>query len=694
MRWKLAALAALVGLLLGAPRAWAPPQPRPGPRPPSPTPRPPVRPPTVLPPVRPPTVLPLPERPPGLLPRPDFRAQLAEAQRRSAAEAAELLRRQNAASFSRAQRAAVLNQLAHQMLRQQQQAALLADLRHLRADWAAIGSGAGLDPILAMELEAAESVAERAILADVLQLVAANQFADAETKLESLESPRYLPAVVVQALPELHAALRYTLSFAPVRAELQKETVSGDFKGSVAALPPKEAAAVIRHALALGALVNAQWSLSWRLNGIKEERVPVESLEQQLADVRTRVSEELASKLRPEFAAYLFLDGRPRDATQLLEGPVDPVHAATVLADLRAIALGRGEITTLQIGLFGLTDPAPPPAVALLTPDQLAKWKAPALKVGKPTLAAAIADARAKLKAAVDAEVNAGTTRINTAVERIRAALAQEAAPLKPFLEKVEGARGKPFASAVERELAAGAGTRGFTVAETVGVLSAEADRPAAAARLLATVRAFGDPASFAVAVELAGRAPAAFAPHPDAGFKLTGIYDRARLRDAVAAVVDLRAAKVAAGRPVDALDRAALEATLAKRLGVPADAVLPLEFVQAVLDVCHDWADDHARLVTVGKELNDIVANIEAGAYGPMDDELTELLSTAKLRRLSVQFERKRREAGVEMGCNLLGEYGAAAKPAGGWLKEQLDGERPWRAAAARNLAWLSSGK
>ena len=42
---------------------------------------------------------------------------------------------------------------------------------------------AGLDPILAMELEAAESAAERLILADVLRLIANGRFSDADAKI-------------------------------------------------------------------------------------------------------------------------------------------------------------------------------------------------------------------------------------------------------------------------------------------------------------------------------------------------------------------------------------------------------------------------------------------------------------------------------------------------------------------------------
>ncbi len=383
-----------------------------------------------------------------------------------------------------------------------------------------------------------------------------------------------------------------------------------------------------------------------------------------VSDVSDAVGPDVARKLRVELAAKLFLDNRAEDAVKMLDGEVDPVHAAAVLADLQAAMLGRGEFTTPQVAEFvdESQRSAPRPAVAVFPPDKLANWKTPARKPGFPTIIVAASDARKQFKALVDAEVNAGAAKITAAADRVRAALAAEAAPLKAFVEKVEAARGRPFASPAERQLAAVAATRGLTVAEAVGVLAVEADRPASAARLLAAVPVFTNPGAFAAAVEVAGRAPAGFAAHPDAAFKLAAVRDRARVREAFAAVLHAHAGKVVSGQePPDPIPDA-VAADVQKRLGLaPGDALAPAEGVQALLDVCRDWADEHARLADAMRELNQAVTDTG-------DDE-KELKTAAQVRRLSVQADKRRREAGIALGCRLLGGYGPQSAPAADWL-------------------------
>jgi len=664
MRGQMLVPAALIALLLTESHAWVAP-PRPRPRPPTPRPEP---------------------RPPVGRARPEFRNAFEDARERSAREAADLLRTQGAL-IGRRERAALLNIIAHQMLCQKQSASLV-ELRQLRTDWLAIGSGVGLDPIVAMELEAAESAAERLLLAEVLKLIADGRFADADEKLDFLESPRYLPAVVVQTLPELRMWLQQAVPFLQMQAVLKRDGVS--FKEAwqpVAHVARDRMPPSLAHAADI-----------WRsLDRARPMLLPgsspsVSELEAALKDATSTAGMELANKLRVELAAKLFLLGRSNDAETLLEGDLDPVHAAAVLADVRAAVLGRGEITTPQLARFVPVDrPTPPPAsIAILPPDQLAKWKPPARKSGETTIDAAMKDVKGRVNTAVHTAVVLRTTKVNDAVEVVRAALAAEAEPLKTFLDKVEVARGKPFASDVERHLAIAAATRGLTVAETVGVLGADSDRPAVAARLLANVPAFANPGSFALTVEVAGHAPAAFAAYPDAGFKLTGAVTRARLRDAVTTVLNAHAAKVAANLAPSPLDRSALETEVAKRLGVAANAIQSVEYIQALLDVCRDWSEDHTRLKTAVNALNEAIAALEAGG-GDSEEDAKDVLALAKTQRLTMQLDRKRREIGVTVGCRLLGEYGKAATPARDWLREQMqDGGQPWQGDAANTLKKL----
>jgi len=617
--------------------------------------------------------------------------------------------------------------IAHQMLRHQPQPAPLPELRKLRADWVAVGPGAGLDPIIAMELEAAESGAERLALAEALRLIRNGQFIEANEKLEALGSPRYLPAAVVQALPELRAELKQVIPFHQIQQIFAKKAPgdgpTANYMFVLLKDVPENSAPAAYRALDV-------WSRIDFVRVLFEEqkssdggvRYSVKHMNEMLENAQAKIGPEITRKLRVELSACLFLCGRNEDAAKLLEGEIDPVHAAAVLADVRAVVLGRGELTVPQIAKFVPAEqPTPPPqAVSVLPPDQLAKWKPPARKPGETTVDAALADAKRHFKTANDAEMDARIPKVHAAADRIRAALVAEGQPLKPFLDKVEKALGRPF-TPVERQLAVAAGTRGLTVAETVGVLSTEAHRPAAATKLVVAVPAFTNPAAFAVSVEVSGRTPAAFAPHPDAAFKLPAVHDRARIRDTFTAVLDIHAAKVAAGPEVPPLERAALEADVAKQLGLTApDTLTPAESVQALLDVCRDWSDDHARLVAAWRELDEAIKDGESRLKAPLattpgvtsgvtvgvtsgttvvapkpNAELQQALTSAKVRLKALALERQKREKGLIACCQLLGAYGKAALPAEEWLHAQTQGEdKPWRAVAVLNLARIQSDK
>lgn len=686
MRRKLIAPAALAGVLLVASSAWAPPPAGGGGRPPvGGGGRPPVGGSGSRPPMGSGSAG---ARPPIGSPKPAFGKSFEAARTKSATEAAAMLRTEGA-FLARPERAALLNAVAHQLLRQKQ-AASLADLRRVHADWHAVGPGAGLDPILAMELEAAESAAERLLLAEILQLIDNGPRNEAAAKIALLESPRYLPAVVVQALPELRdAVMWFDLCFRlgghfVVDSRNPALHAEGVWE-AVSKMPPDRRPPE----LARTAEVYRNLGRAYQLFLFIKPRT-IEDIEGALKDVSDTVGPDLARKLRAEMAAHLILRDRPKDATRLLSGEVDPVHAAVVLNDLRAAVLegGKGDKYVIKQVAFSVAtlkrDTRPASAEAILPSDRFAQWKPSDGRVGVTTLGRAIDDVEGKLEAIVTTEHAATRARMKAAADRVRAALAAEAAPLVVFTAKVEAMRGKPLAPA-ERELAAVAGARGLTVAEAVGVLAADADRLVSVGRLLSSVPACPTASGLAVVVELSGRAPGAFANHPDAGFKLTAAPNRARLRDAVNAVLGSHTGK-AASVP---LTRVELEGQVKKRLNTT-DALPPMDVVQSLLDVCRDGADDHARLTTTARALDAAIAEIEEEQLGGDNRALRDEFSIAKVRRVGVQLDRQKAEAVVTTGCQLLGTYGRDAQPAAAWLSEQGEGKL-WRAAAFRAAAQIA---
>ncbi|MBY0456041.1 MAG: hypothetical protein K2V38_01750, partial [Gemmataceae bacterium] len=252
--------------------------------------------------------------------------------------------------------------------------------------------------------------------------------------------------------------------------------------------------------------------------------------------------------------------------------------------------------------------------------------------------------------------------------------------------------RGKPFDSPGERQLAVTAGTKGLTVAETVGVLAVEADRPTAAGRLLGAIPGASDFGSFAAQVEVSGRSPVGFARHADAGRTLPPVADRARVRDAVRAAVHAQAGQVIADRDGPKLDCARLEADIRARLKLAPETPLPTaEVVQALLDVCRDWAGEHARLSAASGELSEALTDLGQVRLDPDDEdearELADLKSLVRLRQIQVLADRQRRGVSVKIGCQVLGEFGPDAAPARAWLSAQADADTPWQADARAAL-------
>jgi hypothetical protein len=113
----------------------------------------------------------------------------------------------------------------------------------------------------------------------------------------------------------------------------------------------------------------------------------VASLKQSLAEFQTGTGNQgLAARLQQDLAVKLFLEGYPRQAREMLTNTGSAAQAAELLDDVKALALGRGKISTWPAQrVQDSTSTAslqrvPPAGVRVLIPeDKLNHWQAPAL---------------------------------------------------------------------------------------------------------------------------------------------------------------------------------------------------------------------------------------------------------------------------------------------------------------------------
>ncbi|MBA4064184.1 MAG: hypothetical protein C0501_10810 [Isosphaera sp.] len=629
--------AAAAVLVLAAP-AWAPPpagRPAPPPARPAP-PRPAPRPPAGF------------TRPPAHLPA--VIAGLEAARRRDAAEAAEMLRREREA-LSRVQRAALLNLIAADLVRQQRAEAdlarRLAALRALRGDWAAVGPGAGLDPLVELELATAEAAAERAALLRALGFVDGKEYAKAAAELAPLADSRHLPVPVARAVPGLLADLRALAAVTALKPD--------------GALPPSNSPAVPAALRPAVARVEVVRDVAKPFAGFGW---PIGYAQETLAAVEKEFGPAAAAQLRVELSAAAFLDGKTDIALALLDGDIDGDRARQILADLRAAVLGEGGATgNVQIG-NRLPPEQPTAALAPLVPAaRRAAWRSPVPTRGETTAAALEKEARAGLVTAAAAEVERLAGPVAATAAAVRAELDARAGALAPFAGKVQARLGRPVADGDEAEVVAAAAARGLTVDDAVSLLAGPADAPARAARVVGAALA---PAAH---LAVAGRPPASLKPGEDGGFRApaeVAARDRGRVREAV------RAALAAAA---DA-DRAGFEAAVGRAFG----SVPPDDLASALFDAARDLAAAHAGTAADLRSLADALDRLDGIAFDDPDDAAA--VRKAKVRRDELTQELSAGAGAVRATLRLLAEYGPAAPAARPWLAEQRGS--PWAAAAA----------
>jgi hypothetical protein len=118
------------------------------------------------------------------------------------------------------------------------------------------------------------------------------------------------------------------------------------------------------------------------LRGIAEVRLAAERgapppdvarVKQAVADLRAGTGNaELAGRVQQDLAVKALLDGHPAEARQLLPADGPPEHAARLLRDMKALALGQGEVSTTPAreAVAGKPGPRdPPPGLKPLVPE-------------------------------------------------------------------------------------------------------------------------------------------------------------------------------------------------------------------------------------------------------------------------------------------------------------------------------------
>lgn len=271
----------------------------------------------------------------------DFSREFNTVRTANAADAAKLLRERGPATLSRPEHAAMLNVVTYQILRQrqQQQQPVVASqqfvtLRQLRADWNAVGPGAGLNPALEMQLAAAEAAAEKGALTRALGALKEKQYLKAATDLALIHESRHLPIAITKTIAELEANLLRRIRVSELNPE--------------GPLPP--AIAVDNMPVAVKKAIARVETLG-RVDTAfaRPESLNATDIETRLAAVERAFGPADIVKLRVEVSAAMFLSGKFDDATALLKDDIAGDHARAVLADLRQLVSGGGTLNNPQV---------------------------------------------------------------------------------------------------------------------------------------------------------------------------------------------------------------------------------------------------------------------------------------------------------------------------------------------------------
>jgi hypothetical protein len=333
----------------------------------------------------------------------------------------------------------------------------LAEVRSARR------SANGLDPEVRAELDDLSLVAERRFLAETLADVRAaaegGRWSDALVKSEDglrnlsnrpaweilLESAEFkgLHAHVVEAVNGIAAAGRKINTLDQLQAGV-KALEGNRFGEAATALKkvdvgtfPEQLRAATRGLTALTDLGQSA--------GVRWQRVSVSDvcgLHEKLAGMSTALKHVpgadplVAKKLAQDLAIKAFLEGHEGAYKALMPGDGPAEHAATLLRDMKAMALGAGKVETWPAQRAMLPEPGegpasprgPPPGLKSLVPEGArAGWRPPVRETAKTALppweqAAEVAVLlKGKVQSEAAAEKTAAAAKAKSALKHIGA---------------------------------------------------------------------------------------------------------------------------------------------------------------------------------------------------------------------------------------------------------------------------------
>jgi hypothetical protein len=291
----------------------------------------------------------------------------------------------------------------------------------------------------------------------------------------------------VEALDRLQTGIKGYDVNRPVEAARSLREVSLDVLPAKVEAPTR----ALRSLAELRESSRGRWEKAPDVTALKEN---VAHLERGLSEL-PGADAKLGKRLLQDLAVRAFLEGHPAEYKALMPADGPPEHAANLLRDLKALALGDGKITTWPAErVLPATEPGkgpasprgPPPGLKPLIPEGPASgWRPPVRESARadlPPIEKAI-EAAGALKARVETEAKTERASVETKAQAARTRLdgVQQRVllpelPERQRLAEIEAALSRRL-SAEERVRAAELAEQKKTTKQIVAVFQAPPDK-------------------------------------------------------------------------------------------------------------------------------------------------------------------------------------------------------------------------